>query len=369
MSLLELRSVVKEFPRQAGVFRRTAGIVRAVDGVSFQLEAGETLGLVGESGSGKTTVGKLALRLLEPTVGDIYFDGKPIHELSERQLRAVRPRMSMIFQDPYASLNPRQRIGYIVGRPLALHNLLTPQARQKRVLELLDRVGLQPADDFARKFPHQLSGGQRQRVAIARAIALHPHLVVADEPVSSLDVSVRAQILNLLVDLQEELKIGYLFISHDLAIVHAMSDKVAVMYRGQIVEEAETEAVFRRPAHPYTQLLLASSPGLLRRDLVDLRARASNGQPVEHGCRFHSRCPYAMPKCEVGPIPLFPAGQAQAARCLLLAEESPPQAWLAARAWFAQSGMGIEHKSWDAQRRQSADDPAGAIPGEESRHG
>lgn len=368
MSLLELRSVVKEFPRQAGVFRRAAGVVRAVDAVSLQLEAGETLGLVGESGSGKTTVGKLALRLLEPTAGEIYFDGTPMHGLPERQLRAVRPRMSMIFQDPYASLNPRQRIGYIVGRPLALHSLLTPQARQRRVLELLDRVGLQPADDFGPKFPHQLSGGQRQRVAIARAIALHPHLVVADEPVSSLDVSVRAQILNLLVDLQEELKIGYLFISHDLAIVHAMSDRVAVMYRGQIVEEGQTEDVFRRPAHPYTQLLLASSPELLRRDLIDLGARTSNGHLAEHGCRFRSRCPYAMPKCEVGPIPMIQVSQSHAARCLLLAEERPPQAWIAARAWFTHFGMGIEHTRDGVRRESGAHDLAGASPGEESRH-
>jgi oligopeptide/dipeptide ABC transporter ATP-binding protein len=334
MSLLELWSVVKDFPR-GGLFTRRTGAVRAVDGVSLHLDAGKTLALVGESGSGKTTVGKLALRLLEPTAGEVLFEGTPIHRLPEARMRPLRSRMSMIFQDPYASLNPRQRVGYIVGRPLDLHDRLTPLSRRTRVLELLDRVGLQPPDRIARQFPHQLSGGQRQRVAIARSIATHPSLVVADEPVSLLDVSVRAQILNLLMDLQADLKIAYLFISHDLAIVRAVSDDVAVMYRGQIVEQGRTEEVFHRPAHPYTQLLLASTPEMLHRGVNGSRqVRPGDGPSGGHGCRFLERCPFAMPACAGGPVPLLRVGGDHLARCLILQEHHPPLKWTAARSWL-----------------------------------
>ncbi|MBM3449624.1 MAG: ABC transporter ATP-binding protein [Armatimonadetes bacterium] len=347
MSQLVLRGLSKEYVRHAGFLRRPTARLRAVDDISLAVSAGETLGLVGESGSGKTTIGKLALRLIPATAGEILFEDRPLHGLSESALRPLRARMSMIFQDPYASLNPRKRIGAIVGRPLQIHQRPTPAALRRAVHELLDRVGLAPPDEAARKFPHQLSGGQRQRVAIARAIATRPRLIVADEPVSALDVSVRAQILNLMRELQREMNAAVLFISHDLSIVHAVSDRVAVLYRGQVVEQGPASEVFLRPVHPYTQLLVASTPELLRRAGFDAAADAEPGgtlgsSAADDGsaCRFAVRCPYAFDRCRVAP-PLIPVVGGHEARCVLLQEPNPPSAWRHARAWTGTNGPAI----------------------------
>jgi len=339
MSVIDLTDLVKDYPVGTRFFRRARGVLRAVDHVTLQVGDGETVGLVGESGSGKTTVGKLALRLVEPTSGRIHFLNQPIERLSEREMRPLRSKMSMIFQDPYASLNPRRRIEYILSRPFELHLSMTSSEVRRNVLNLLERVGLSPADDFATKFPHQLSGGQRQRVAVARAVALRPKLIVADEPVSSLDVSVSAQILNLLSDLQADLGVSYLFITHDLSIVHSISDRLAVMYQGQIVEEGPTSEVLLRPSHPYTQLLVSSTPELLRQHTrnAGLRENRTEGEMTEArdraGCRFRARCPYAMPRCHVKEPELLQVGDGHRARCFLLEERSAPAAWLAARTW------------------------------------
>jgi oligopeptide/dipeptide ABC transporter ATP-binding protein len=340
VSPLVLRNVSKEYVRQAGFLRRPVSRVLAVDDVSLSLSAGETLGLVGESGSGKTTVGKLALRLIPPTSGEIEFDGQRIQAMTDAALRPLRARMSMIFQDPYASLNPRKRVGAIIGRPLEIHGRPTPDALRRAVLDLLDRVGLSPADETSRKFPHQLSGGQRQRVAIARAIATIPPVIIADEPVSALDVSVRAQILNLMRDVQREMNAAVLFISHDLSIVHAVCDRVAVMYRGQIVERGTASRVFLAPVHPYTQLLVASTPELLRRAGFDAAADADPAGPVgasqverASACRFTERCPYVMGRCRTTAPALEVVGAGHEARCLLPGAPDPPPGWRAARAW------------------------------------
>ena len=257
--LLEVRHLVKEFPR-SGWFRRGAPI-RAVDDVSFSIGAGETFGLVGESGSGKTTTGRCILRLTEPTSGEITFKNTDLRALSGRALRQARRHLQIIFQDPYSSLNPRMRVGAIVEEPLVIHRLGTRESRRTRVGELLTLVGLDPAD--VRKFPREFSGGQRQRIGIARALALEPSLVVCDEPVSALDVSVQAQVVNLLLDLQQRLGLAYLFIAHDLRLVRQVCDRVAVMYRGRIVEVAPAERLFEDPRHPYTRALLSAIPHLV----------------------------------------------------------------------------------------------------------
>ncbi len=257
MPLLEVRDLVKEFPRSGGLFR-TAPPVRAVDGVSFTIDEGETFGLVGESGSGKTTTGRCVLRLVEPTSGEIRFKGEDVRAFSASRLRDARRDMQIVFQDPYSSLNPRMRIGAIVEEPLIIHRIGTKPERRARVTELLELVGLDPSQ--LSRYPHQFSGGQRQRIGIARALALNPSLVVADEPVSALDVSVQAQVINLLMDLQARLKLTYLFIAHDLRLVRHICSRVAVMYLGTVVETGSTEALFASPAHPYTQALLSAIP-------------------------------------------------------------------------------------------------------------
>jgi ABC-type oligopeptide transport system ATPase subunit len=257
--LIEVRHLVKDFPATTGLFGR-GGTVRAVDDVSFAIEAGETFGLVGESGSGKTTTGRCLLRLVEPTSGDIRFKDVDVRALSARDLRRARKHLQIVFQDPYSSLNPRMRAGDIVGEPLVVHRIGTRAERQARVAELLTLVGLDPAD--ARKLPREFSGGQRQRIGLARAIALNPEFVVCDEPVSALDVSVQAQVVNLLLDLQARLGLTYLFIAHDLRLVRQVCTRVAVMYRGRIVELAPAEAVFTAPQHAYTQALLSAIPSL-----------------------------------------------------------------------------------------------------------
>ncbi len=298
--LLQVRDLAKHFPIHKGLLQRTVGHVRAVDGVSFDIERGTTLALVGESGCGKTTTGRVILRLLEATGGQVIFDGKDLSSLDKGQLRELRQRIQIIFQDPYSSLNPRMTAADIVGEGLEIHGIATGQDQLDRVSDLLERVGLARRD--LRKFPHQFSGGQRQRIGIARALATNPDLIVCDEAVSALDVSVQAQVLNLLKDLQAELGVSYLFITHDLNVVRYIADRVAVMYLGEIVELAETEALFTDPRHPYTQSLLSAVP-ILDPDLaqsterIHLQGDVPSPSNPPSGCRFHTRCPDAVAAC------------------------------------------------------------------------
>ncbi len=295
--LVRVRALVKHFP-----ISNSDDVVRAVDGVTFEIRAGETLGLVGESGCGKSTIGRLVLRLIEATSGEIHFQGTDVRAQSKAGLRALRREMQIIFQDPYASLNPRMRIENIVGEPLIIHGLGDKRARRTRVAELLTRVGLDP--DYMHRYPHEFSGGQRQRLGIARALALNPKLIVADEPVSALDVSVQAQVVNLMEDLQKEFGLTYLFISHGLAVVEHISDRVAVMYLGRIVEVASAIDLYARPLHPYTRALLSAIPlpdpekNLARkRDRIVLKGDVPTPINPPSGCRFHTRCPDAIPEC------------------------------------------------------------------------
>jgi oligopeptide transport system ATP-binding protein len=300
-ALLEVKSLVKHFPVGGGFFGGRRGIVRAVDGVSFTIRRGETLGLVGESGCGKTTTGRCILQLERPTSGQVIFEGQDLTMQSERELRAARRKIQVIFQDPYSSLNPRMTVGQIVGEPLAVHGIVRDAAgRARRTRELLSRVGLLP--QHGARYPHELSGGQRQRVGIARALAMEPSLIVCDEPVSALDVSIQAQIINLLEDLQAEYHLTYLFVAHDLAVVRHISDRVAVMYLGKIVELADRKALYDEPLHPYTQALLAAvpipDPELeSQRQRVVLRGEVPSPLNPPAGCVFHPRCPLAVDRC------------------------------------------------------------------------
>ena len=298
--VLEVTDLKKHFPVKKGLLRRTVGQVYAVDGVSFTVNAGETLGLVGESGCGKTTAGRAAMRLVEPTSGSIKVEGKEIIGLSKSELRPYRREMQIIFQDPFSSLNPRMTAGDIVGEPLLVHGVANTKDRQEQVPALFARVGLRPAQ--MKNYPHQFSGGQRQRIGIARALALGPKLIVGDEPVSALDVSIQAQVINLLMDLQRERGLSYLFISHNLAVVEHISHQIAVMYLGRIVEYADTRSIFTNAQHPYTEALLSAvpvpDPAIKRKKLV-LQGDVPSPVKPPSGCHFHTRCPYAVARCKV----------------------------------------------------------------------
>jgi oligopeptide/dipeptide ABC transporter ATP-binding protein len=300
-ALLEVRDLKKHFPIYAGLFSRVAGQVYAVDGVSFRIERGETLGLVGESGCGKSTVGRTLLKLLEPTDGKIIVRGADITGLDREEMLPYRRQMQMIYQDPYASLNPRMSAGEIVGEPLTIHRVGATAERRERVEYLFDRVGLRP--ETIDRFPHEFSGGQRQRIGIARALALSPELIVGDEPVSALDVSIQAQIINLLIDLQDEFGLSYLFVAHDLAVVEHISHRVAVMYLGRIVEMTDKRTLFDMPLHPYTEALLSAVPIPKARAKGRKRVILTGDVPSPinppPGCHFHQRCPYAMARCKV----------------------------------------------------------------------
>jgi oligopeptide/dipeptide ABC transporter ATP-binding protein len=296
--LLDVRDLAVHFPVRKGVFARVAARVRAVDGISFEIAPGETLALVGESGCGKTTAGRAVLRLLEPSAGEICFEGADLLAMKAAELRAVRRRMQLVFQDPYASLNPRMTIGEILGEPLRVHGIARRSELDDRVAALLERVGLQAS--YRSRYPHEFSGGQRQRVGVARALALEPKLIVCDEAVSALDVSVQAQILNLLQDLQDEYGLSYLFISHDLSVVEHIADRVAVMYLGRFVELAPVAELFREPQHPYTQALMSANPIPDPGSTVDrILLEGDVPTPIHPppGCRFHTRCPRVMDTC------------------------------------------------------------------------
>ena len=296
--LLETREVVKHYPITGGVFLRQIASVKAVDGVSLNILPGETLGLVGESGCGKSTLGRLILRLEEPTSGDILFEGKSILGYDSKQIRALRREMQIIFQDPFSSLNPRKNVAHIVGEPLFVHGMTDRHEREARVLELLQVVGLMR--EHMRRYPHQFSGGQRQRIGVARALALNPKLIICDEPVSALDVSIRGQVINLLEDLQKEFGLTYLFISHDLSVVEHISDRVAVMYLGKLVELADSETLYKSPLHPYTQALLSAAPvpdPKRKKTRVILSGDVPSPIDPPTGCRFHTRCLYAKDIC------------------------------------------------------------------------
>jgi oligopeptide/dipeptide ABC transporter ATP-binding protein len=328
-ALLEVEDLKKYFVAERSVFGRPTAHVKAVDGVSFKVDRGKTLGLVGESGCGKSTVSRLVLRLIEPDAGHIHFEGRDLLALGAYELRAFRREAQIIFQDPYASLNPRMTVSQILTEPLALHDLVPPPRRPERVQELLRLVGLEPR--FARRYPHEFSGGQRQRVAIARALAVEPKLIVCDEPVSALDVSIRSQILNLLRDLQDGLGLAYIFVSHDLAVVKHIADRVAVMNLGEIVETTDTQALFAAPRHPYTRALLSAipmpNPGAKRSPML-LQGEMPSALNPPSGCRFHTRCPYVIDRCRIERPKLLNDAAGHATACHRADELPPPDAGL-----------------------------------------
>jgi oligopeptide/dipeptide ABC transporter ATP-binding protein len=297
--LLEAKNIVKHFPIKGGVFLKEIAAVKAVDGVSLTIIEGETVGLVGESGCGKTTFGRAILRLEEPTSGEIYFEGQSILSYDKNKMQALREKMQIIFQDPFSSLNPRKTVSHIIGEPLLVHGVKSRKKRDERVLELLRVVGLRK--EHMRRYPHQFSGGQRQRIGVARALALQPKLIVCDEAVSALDVSIQAQVINLLKDLQDDFGLTYLFISHDLSVVEHVSDRVAVMYLGKIVEFAPSKALYKRPLHPYTQALLSAvpipDPALKSNKRIILKGDVPSPIDPPPGCSFHPRCLFAKDIC------------------------------------------------------------------------
>ena len=305
MALLEVENLKKYFPVKKGILSRSVGEVRAVDGVSFTIKRGETLGLVGESGCGKTTVGRTILRLIEPTAGRVSFNGENLLALDGKRLRSLRASLQIIFQDPFSSLDPRMNVGQIIAEPIRNHMKVSKTEIRQRVADLMERVGLHP--EQISRYPHEFSGGQRQRIGIARALALNPLAIICDEPVSALDVSIQAQVINLLARLQEEMKLSYLFIAHDLSVVEHISDRVAVMYLGRIVELATDKALYQNPLHPYSQALLAAvpvpDPEIIRKKIL-LQGDVPSPMNPPTGCTFHTRCPECMDICSQE-IPVF----------------------------------------------------------------
>ena len=298
-NMLEVKDLYKYFPIKSGVFQRTTGYVKAVDGVSFSIPKGTTMGLVGESGCGKSTIGRTILRLHDATSGSVFFEGKDFFKLSKKELREIRPRYQMIFQDPYSSLSPRMPVGEIIGEAVREHNIVPESEYRDYILKVMDNCGL--AKHHIDRYPHEFSGGQRQRICIARAIALKPKFIIADEPVSALDVSIQAQIINLLKDLQKEMGLTYLFISHDLSVVEHISDTVGVMYLGNLVEFGPKKTIFENPLHPYTKALFSAIPipdPAARKERVILQGDIPSPANPPKGCKFHTRCPYATELCK-----------------------------------------------------------------------
>lgn len=314
--ILKVNDLYKHFPIKEGIFSRVVNHVKAIDGVSFEVKRGETLGIVGESGCGKSTTGRAILRLIEATKGEVIFNGKNIYDISSDDLRKLRKEMQIVFQDPFASLNPRMKVGELIEEPLKLHGIGTKEERINKVNKIINVVGLN--EYHLKKYPHEFSGGQRQRICIARALILNPKFIICDEPVSALDVSIQSQIINLLKDLQKEFDLTYMFISHDLSVVKHISDRVGVMYLGKMVELAPVDEIFNNPKHPYTKALLSAIPipdPEVKRDKIILKGDVPNPINVPKGCRFHTRCPYKMDICAIEEPKFNDCGNGHFASC------------------------------------------------------